>query len=128
MTESDALDRIRPLSPVLCPLETDMITALVQFDLPSPITLAEATRRFEASAPKYQNLPGLVRKYYVVAEDGRRAGGVYLWESRQAAEAVYSGEWRERVAALYGSVPAITWFETPVIVDNAMGGTIATAA
>ena len=101
-----------------------MITALVQFELPSPITLAEATRRFEASAPKYQNLPGLVRKYYVVAEDGRRAGGVYLWESREAAEAVYSGEWRERVATLYGSAPAITWFETPVIVDNAAGGTI----
>jgi hypothetical protein len=105
-----------------------MITALVQFELPSPITLAEATRRFEASAPKYQNLPGLVRKYYVVAEDGRRAGGVYLWESRQAAEAVYSGEWRERVSALYGGAPTITWFETPVIVDNAAGGTIATAA
>src|SRR5262245_21920748 len=101
-----------------------MITALVQFDLSSPITLADATRRFEGSAPKYQNLPGLVRKYYVVAEDGRRAGGVYLWESRQAAEAVYSGEWRERVTALYGGAPTITWFETPVIVDNAAGGTI----
>src|SRR5262245_24594932 len=82
-----------------------MITALVQFELPSPITLAEATTRFEASAPKYQNLPGLVRKYYVLAEDGRRAGGVYLWESRQAAEAVYSGEWRERVTKLYGTTP-----------------------
>ena len=102
-----------------------MITALVQFDLSSPITLAEATRRFESSAPKYRNLPGLVRKYYVVAEDGRHAGGVYLWESRQAAEAVYSGEWRERVTALYGGAPVITWFETPVIVDNAAGGTIA---
>jgi hypothetical protein len=105
-----------------------MITALVQFELPSPITLAEATRRFEASAPKYQNLPGLVRKYYVLAEDGRRAGGVYLWESRQAAEAVYSGEWRERVTKLYGTAPSITWFETPVIVDNTVSATRATAA
>jgi Putative mono-oxygenase ydhR len=105
-----------------------MITALVQFELSSPITLAEATRRFEASAPKYQNLPGLVRKYYVLAEDGRRAGGVYLWESRQAAEAVYSGEWRERVTKLYGTAPSITWFETPVIVDNATRSARATAA
>ena len=78
-----------------------MITALVQFDLPSPITLAEATGRFESSAPKYRNLPGLVRKYYVLAEDGRRAGGIYLWESRAAAEAAYNGEWRERVSKLY---------------------------
>jgi Putative mono-oxygenase ydhR len=108
--------------------DTTMITALVQFDLPSPITLAEATGRFESSAPKYRNLPGLARKYYVVAEDGRRAGGIYLWESRAAAEAVYNGEWRERVSKLYGSAPSITWFETPVIVDNTAGGTVATAA
>jgi putative monooxygenase ydhR len=105
--------------------ETTMITTLVQFQLPSPITLEEAARRFESSAPKYQNLPGLVRKYYVVSDDRRAAGGVYLWESRAAAEKVYSGEWRERVTKLYGSAPAITWFETPVIVDNAAGGTIA---
>ena len=58
---------------------------------------------FESSAPKYQNLPGLVRKYYVRSEDGRSAGGIYLWQSRAAAEAVYNGEWRERVEKLYGS-------------------------
>jgi len=57
-----------------------MITTLVQFALPSPITLAEATRRFESSAPKYQNLAGLIRKYYIRSEDGRIVGGIYLWE------------------------------------------------
>jgi len=95
-----------------------MITAIVQFALPAPISLAEATQRFESSAPKYQNLPGLVRKYYLRSEDGRTAGGVYLWQSRAAAEAVYNAEWRERVEKLYGGKPVITWFDTPVVVDN----------
>jgi hypothetical protein len=103
-----------------------MITALVQFRLPQPITLAEATRRFEGSAPKYRNLPGLVRKYYVVSEDGHTAGGIYLWQSKHAAEEVYTGEWRGRVEKLYGAKPSITWFESPVIVDNDAGGTITT--
>ena len=105
-----------------------MITALVQFRLPSPITLAEATRRFETSAPKYQNLAGLIRKYYIRSEDGRVAGGIYLWESRQASERVYRGEWRARVEKLYGTTPVITWFDSPVIVDNLTGGTITKAA
>ena len=105
-----------------------MITALVQFALPSPISLAEATKRFESSAPKYQNLAGLVRKYYLRSEDGRSAGGIYLWESRAAAEAVYTGEWRERVAKLYGSAPQVSYFDTPVIVDNSAGGAITKAA
>src|SRR3989442_1296360 len=74
-----------------------MITALVQFQLSSPVSLAEATQRFEATAPKYQKLPGLIRKYYIRSEDGRVVGGVYLWQTRQAAERVYSAEWRERV-------------------------------
>ena len=74
---------------------------------------------FRESAPKYRNLPGLIRKYYLRAEDGRTAGGVYLWESRAAAEAAYSTEWREHVAKLFGVAPEITWFDTPVIVDNA---------
>jgi hypothetical protein len=46
-----------------------MITTLVQFHLPSTITLDEASRRFETSAPKYQNLAGLVRKYYIRSQD-----------------------------------------------------------
>jgi len=98
-----------------------MITALVQFALSQPISLAEAAKRFESSAPKYQNLNGLVRKYYLRSEDGRTAGGVYLWESRAAAEAVYDAQWTARVEQLYGSKPTITWFDTPVIVDNAAG-------
>ena len=38
-----------------------MITAIVQFPLATPISLPEASRLFESSAPKYQNLPGLIR-------------------------------------------------------------------
>lgn len=105
-----------------------MITTLVQFQLPSPISLAEATKRFESSAPKYQNLAGLIRKYYIRSEDGRVAGGIYLWETRADAERVYDGEWRERVERLYGAKPAITWFDSPVVVDNQSGGMITKAA
>ncbi|HEY0329541.1 MAG TPA: YdhR family protein [Rhodopseudomonas sp.] len=105
-----------------------MITTVVQFHLPAPITLQEATRRFASSAPKYHKLPGLIRKYYIRSEDGRTAGGVYLWESRAAAEKVYDGEWTARVTQLYGVAPVISWFESPVIVDNQIEPPISTAA
>jgi hypothetical protein len=105
-----------------------MITTHVQFQLAAPISLADATRRFEASAPKYQNLAGLIRKYYIRSDDGRVVGGIYLWQSRAAAERVYDGEWRERVEKLYGAKPTINWFDSSVIVDNSTGGTITKAA
>ena len=59
-----------------------MIAAIVQFSLSKPISLEEAAHAFELTAPKYQGLRGLVRKYYLRSEDGCRAGGVYLWETR----------------------------------------------
>jgi hypothetical protein len=40
---------------------------------------------------------------------------------------VYNTEWRERVEKLYGATPTITWFDSPVIVDN-LAGTISKAA
>ena len=56
-----------------------MIVTIVTFNLPQPATLAEITKTFQGTAPKYQGIPGLLRKNYFMSEDGRRAGGIYVW-------------------------------------------------
>lgn len=98
-----------------------MITVLVQFKLKDAITADEAKELFAASAPKFRNVPGLVRKYYLLSDDGRTAGGVYLWQSRSEAEALYAPEWRKSIEDRYGASPTVTYFESPVIVDNLTG-------
>jgi hypothetical protein len=77
---------------------------------------------FRGSAPKYEGLAGLVRKYYLFDEASHTGGGVYLWESRAAAERVYSPEWRKMITDRYGAAPEISYFESPVIVDNSARG------
>ena len=67
-----------------------MITAIVNFKLPAGIDAKQAAELFEASAPKYRGVKGLVRKYYLFDEESRIGGGVYLWKSRIDAEAVYT--------------------------------------
>ncbi len=98
-----------------------MITALVQFKLPSPISREKAAELFQASAPNYRNMAGLIRKYYLLSEDGGTAGGVYLWESKQDADKIYTAEWRQMIKQRYGAEPSITYFQSPVIVDNVTG-------
>jgi len=98
-----------------------MITALVQFSLPAPLSVEQARAIFHSTAPRYLGMPGLVRKYYVLSEDGRTAGGVYLWQTRADAERVYTDEWRQFVRDKYGSAPRLSYFEMPVLVDNATG-------
>ena len=95
-----------------------MITVFTSFKLPKPITRDEARSIFLSTAPTYQGVPGLFRKIYVLSEDGATAGGVYLWNSRAEAEAMYTQSWREFVRGKYGTEPNVTYFESPVVVDN----------
>jgi putative monooxygenase ydhR len=115
-----------------CPRATEieepaMIVTIVTFHLPQPATLADITKTFQGTAPKYQGIPGLLRKNYFMSEDGRRAGGIYVWESRADADRVYTAEWRAFVTGKYGTPPAIEYLHSPVMVDNS-AGTISVAA
>jgi hypothetical protein len=98
--------------------EIQMIIALTTFALPKPITGEEARRIFLSTAPKYRGVPGLLRKHYVLSEDGATAGGVYLWNSKPEAEAMYTDAWRSFVREKYGTEPNVTYFDSPVTVDN----------
>src|SRR5271157_2568349 len=98
-----------------------MITALVQFKLPQPVTREKAQEIFSSTAPKYREVHGLIRKYYLLSEDGRTAGGVYLWRSRNDAEQIYTDDWKKFIVEKYGAEPSVQYFDTPVIVDNLVG-------
>lgn len=95
-----------------------MITALVQFKLPHPITREKAREIFSGTAPKYKEIKGLIRKYYLLSQDGVVAGGVYLWNSLEDAECLYTDEWKKFILDKYDTIPSVTYFESPVIVDN----------
>jgi hypothetical protein len=104
-----------------------MIVAIVTFNLATPTTLAEITKTFQSTAPKYRGVPGLLRKNYFVSEDGRRAGGIYLWETRADADRLYTADWKTFVEGKYGVPPHIEYLHSPVMVDN-RDGTISVAA
>ncbi len=99
-----------------------MITVIVQFEV-GDAKVEALKETFAASVPRYQQVPGLLRKYYLLSDDGDRAGGVYLWKTREDAEALYTPEWKQMIKEKYGSEPDLSYFESPVIVDNQYGET-----
>lgn len=101
-----------------------MITALVQFKLPERMTVEQARAVFASTAPRYLQMQGLVRKHYLLSEDGLTAGGVYLWQTRADAERVYDDAWREFIRGKYQTDPVVSYFDTPVMVDNVAGQVI----
>jgi len=95
-----------------------MITTIVKFRLPPGVSRQQWLQNSKEMAPRFQSVPGLIRKNFLFSSDGW-AGGVYTWESREAAERCHAGVWRDNLRKLYGAEPEITYFDSPVIVDNA---------
>jgi hypothetical protein len=98
-----------------------MITAIVQFKVPAGATREQVFENMGKAAPRFQGMPGLIRKNFLFDQTRGIGGGVYTWENREAAEKVYAegGPWRAAIRTSYGVDPEITIYETPVIVDNA---------
>jgi hypothetical protein len=63
------------------------------------VTPAEWLARCEAAVPLMTRLPGLVWKLWVLDEDEASAGGLYLFENRDAAAAYAEGPVIERLRA-----------------------------
>lgn len=103
-----------------------MITEIVTFGIPDGMTRAEVVANYRRSAPAWRANPDLIRKTYLFDEAGRRAGGVYLWRSMEAARRARDAAWLERVRRTYGSEPVVQYFDTPIVADNALGETIET--
>jgi len=96
-----------------------VIVTHVKFVLAQPMTLEQAKAKFESTAPKYRGRDGLLRKTYLLSEDGLTVGAVYFWTDRVAAERLYSDAWRETVTQVYGVNPDISFYHAPVSVENA---------
>ena len=95
---------------------------IVQFDLPKR-TEEQAVKGGTATAPTYRGLAGkgLIRKDYLNGETG--TGGVYLWDSRESAEAWFTEELMVELTKRFGARPRLTWYDTHVTVDNSKGET-----
>lgn len=103
-----------------------MITVLVQFKLPHVLDRNQAEAAFLNVSGTFHGVPGLIRKYFLISEDGETAGGAYMWESREDADRFYTDSFKRSIQEKYGSTPSINYFESPVIVDNLADETVTT--
>lgn len=95
-----------------------MVTVIVEFAIPESEGLEHVRTFYRQIAPEFRFPKGLIRKYFLRSSEGRRGGGVYLWKSRDLAEQFYDSGFREAIAQRFGTQPRISFFDTPVIVDN----------
>ena len=90
--------------------------AVVTYRLPDGTDREAALQMFRDSIPRYMATEGLLRKN-VIYQEGV-GGGVYLWESREAAEAAYSDEWKVYMTEKYDHSPKLVFYEAPITMDR----------
>ena len=95
-----------------------MITSITRFQLPPGISTETVKKGFLEVAPKFKHPSGLLRKYFLVSEDGKTGGGVYLWNSMEEARTFSEGVLRPMIKDKFQVEPSIEYYDAPVVVDN----------
>lgn len=95
-----------------------MTTSITRFRLPAGVPRKTIEQALHEVAPQFKTIPGLLRKYFLPGEDGTTGGGVYLWATLAEARAFSEGPLRAMVQEKFSVQPEITYYDTPVIVNN----------
>src|ERR1700722_19043801 len=72
-------------------------------------------RRFRDALPEYEALRSLETKYFTISDLGE-FGGIYLFQTRQAADAYYSDAWRRGIRERRGVDPDLLVLDAPLLV------------
>ena len=91
------------------------------FDEQSVRNIAETARS------RFEGLPGLRSKAFTVNSGRREATNFYVWDSEDAAKALFTEALLERVTSLYGVRPSVEFVQIAGLVENARAGQSADA-
>lgn len=98
-----------------------MIVELVTFRAPPGVGWDDILADARHIVPKWRANRELVRKHFLLSDDETECAGLYIWPTREAAEAAHDAEWRAAVERRTGSAPTIRYFGLQMLLDNEAG-------
>lgn len=101
-----------------------MYTVLVKYELPEARPREAMMEGFKAAEPMFRSAPKLIRKYFCYDEAAHTGHSVYLWESKEAAQAFFNDKFIEQFRAKFGATPELLMLDTLMVVDNASECTV----
>ncbi|MEO0682968.1 MAG: hypothetical protein AAF192_21470 [Pseudomonadota bacterium] len=96
-----------------------MIIALVQIPRSPKAERDVAVQAALGSTKIYRDVEGLLSKHYLNGESG--GGGVYMFDTRENAEAWFNDDWPAWIESRFGVKPTLTLHDCHVVLDNVAG-------
>ena len=79
----------------------------------------QAVRKIAATArASFEGMTGLRSKAFTINASKREAANFYVWDSEDAANALFTDELLERVTGLYGVRPTVEIVQIAALVEN----------
>jgi hypothetical protein len=94
-----------------------MIAVVVTCEVQRPFSREALVEKFHQRAALYDGTAGLNSKTFWIDTERGEYGGFYLWDSREAAEKLYTPEWIDRFTQVYGCRPEIRYLDVPLHLD-----------
>ena len=95
-----------------------MILAIVTFHFEDDFDPEHFAATSRARRDFYVGLEGLRQKLYWVDREHKEAGGAYVWESREAAERVYTSQWKEGAERSFRAKPDVRFLDVTDVIVN----------
>jgi heme-degrading monooxygenase HmoA len=94
------------------------VATLVLIRTPAGVTRERLGAELQGAVAAHRAIPGLLRKHFLIGDNGASFGGLYLWQDEASARAWLNDAWHERVKKTYGQAAAIDWFDTPILLPT----------
>ena len=98
-----------------------MIVELVTFKAPPGADWDDILKDARAVIPRWRANADLLRKHFLLSDDGQECGGLYIWRTREAAEAAHDAAWCASLGKRTGAPPTIRYFQLQMLLDNEAG-------
>ena len=95
-----------------------MIIVITRFSVLTTINTSQMRTAFTQASPAFRNVPGLIRKHFLLSTDGRTAGGVYLWEDEEKARGFMQQRVVPMIREKFHVEPTLEYYHSPVLVEN----------
>jgi hypothetical protein len=104
-----------PLPPVV------PTVAILSAPVPPGATRDQLHAAFVSTVEFNGGMPDILQKYYTFDESTRTLGSVYLWRSREAAQAFFAPGWDQRFQAKWGTRPTLQLHEALIVLRPLAG-------
>jgi len=98
--------------------DSEAVVAVVKVTPPWYAPTGLVVNKMKESVDLYSKLTGLLFKYYTIAVEDGKVGGIYLWQDQHAADQFYDQAWRQRIQDSYQEAAELTFYAAQLTMVN----------